>query len=328
MNQHVAKSWTRLAIFIGSVLLCGTAQAEGLSIRQLGAEQLRLTTIGYRLGAANRGTCASPKMLSGMVLHDLTEYQAALRPAVSDAFSLHDGIGVLEIVPGSVADAAHLEVDDEILAVNGASVEDAAATRNARQSYKRMDRFLGYLASALSMGPADLLIRRKGEMLHVALHGQPACGGDPFLINSSDLNAWSDGSRVFVSSAMMRIARSDDELAFVVAHEMAHNILGHSSRNDAHGLLGLFGFGASKMRREEMQADLMAVPLMGASGFNPAGAVEILDGLRHILWWDLSLDHPGFGERIRLVTAEIAEESRAAWSAPRLLAFAPRSASN
>lgn len=327
MKQHVAKSWTRLAIFVGASLLCSAAHADGLSIRQLGAQQLRLTTVGYRLGAANRAACTNPQMLSGMVFHDLTLYQASLRGAVSSAFSLHDGIGVLEIVPGSVAEDAHLQIDDEILAVNGASIEDPAAVRDSAPSYKRMDRFLTSLSAALKSGSTDLLIRRRGELLHVALKGQPGCGGDPFLINSSDLNAWSDGSRVFVSSAMMRMARTDDELAFVVAHEMAHNILGHSTSDDTHGLLGLFGFGAAKIRRQETQADLLAVPLMGASGFNPVAAVQILDSLRHVLWWDVSLDHPGFGERIRLVSAEIASASRSAWSPPRLLAFASPSRS-
>jgi hypothetical protein len=304
--MNVAKSWSRLLVLIGAALFGTMAHAGGYSIRELGAEQLRLKTIGYRLSAMNSTACAKPRMLSGLVVHDLTQYQLRLRSAVSDAFSLHDGFGVLAVVPDSVAAKAGFAVDDEIVALNGKSVQDSQATKTASQSYRRMDHFSLLLENSLESGSVDLLVQRHGQLLHVRLRGQPACGGETFLINSSDLNAWSDGEHVYVSSAMVRLAPKDDELAFVVAHELAHNILGHSSGGDTHGLLGLFGFGAAKVRREEAMADSVAVPLMNFGGYSPTGAAEILETMRRILWWDISLDHPGFGERIRTVASAIA----------------------
>jgi PDZ domain/Peptidase family M48 len=291
---------------IGAALFGTLANAHGYSIREFGAEQLRLKTIGYRLSAMNAGTCADPHMLSGLVLHDLTEYEPALRSAISNAFSLHNGIGVLGVVPEGVAAQAGLQVDDEIVALNGRSVEDAISVYRGAQSYRRMDVFTKVLANTLTSGSADLLVRRHDQLVHIRLRGQPGCGGETLLINSSDLNAWSDGTHIFVSSAMMRVAPSDDQLAFVVAHEMAHNILGHSSGGDTHGLLGLFGFGASKVRRQEVMADTVAVPIMSAGGYSPAAAAQLLETMRKILWWDISLDHPGFGERIRTVASAIA----------------------
>lgn len=46
-------------------------------------------------------------------------------------------------------------------------------------------------------------------------------GTDP-----NNLNAFADGTRVVVEPAMMRFA-ADTELAFVLSHEMAHNLMGH-----------------------------------------------------------------------------------------------------
>lgn len=306
MAQHVAKGWRRLLAFAVLALFGTVAGAAPMSIRQLGAQQLRLATIGYRLGAANSHACINPHAQTGLVLHDLTQYSLQVRRAVSAAFSLHDGIGILEVVPGSAGEQAGLRVDDEIVAVNGKSVEAPESVANARQSYRRMGAFLDGLAASLRAGSVDLLVRRQGQLLHARLNGQPACGGDAFLIDSSNLNAWSDGTKVFVTSAMMGLASDDDQLAFVVAHEMAHNILGQSSHQDARGLLGLFGFGAAKARREETYADELAVPLISAGGYKPAGAVELLASARRALWWNVSLDHPGFGDRIRHVTAAIA----------------------
>ena len=99
-------------------------------------------------------------MMSGIIPHDLTQYPVASRSLVSQAFSLHAGFGVLQIVPGSAADRAGLKIDDEILAVGNASVEDQAAVDGARQSYSREDQFASTLSAALAKGPAPLLVRR------------------------------------------------------------------------------------------------------------------------------------------------------------------------
>ncbi|MGZ2410833.1 PDZ domain-containing protein/peptidase M48-like protein [Sphingomonas sp. F9_3S_D5_B_2] len=306
MSKRNSRSLACTAVLVGSALWSASAGAAGLSIRQLGAEQLRLRTIGYRIAAASSGTCRKPQMLTGLVTHDLTQYQPALRTSVSQAFSLRSGFGVLQVVAGSVAEQAGFKVDDEIVAVDGRSVEDSAAVAKSAPSYQRMERFSALLTAALSDGPADVLLRRGGGLLHVRLKGQPGCGGETLLVRSSDLNAWSDGAHVYVSSAMMRLTGSDEQLAFVVAHELAHNILGHSSEKETHGLLGAFGIGAMKIRREEVQADSTAVPLMSAAGYAPLGAVRFLESARSVLWWNFSLDHPGFGQRIRTVDGAIA----------------------
>jgi hypothetical protein len=308
MDEPRRTGWTALAMIIGSALLGTTAAAAPMSIRALGAEQLRVESIGYRLAAASSNACARPQMLSGLVVHDLGEYPERARAAMSIAFSLHHGIGILGIVPGSVADDAGLQVDDEIIALNGRSVEDPAVDR-APPSYLRLGRFVAMLEGSLELGPADLLVRRRGTLIHVLLRGRSSCGGDALLVDSSSLNAWSDGSRVYVSSAMLRLARTDDELAFVLAHEMAHNILGHSSQSSSRGLLGLFGLDAFKIRRQEADADLYAVPLMRTGGYSPSAAVTMLEKVRGALGWTLSIDHPALSERMRAVSAEIARQA-------------------
>lgn len=305
MRGNVSNRAGALLIFIALTLFGTVARAAPYSIRQLGAEQLRLATVAYRIGAADARACANPHMLSGLVLHDLTQYQQPVRAAVSTAFSLHEGVGVLAVVPSSAAAAAGLRIDDEIVALNGSSLGDPKAISATRQSYDRLGRFLEQLGAAMRASDVDLVVRRNGRMFHTTLRGQPACGGEASLVTSSALNAWSDGRRVFVSSAMMRLAETDDELAFVVGHEMAHNILGHTSR-DTHGLLSLFGVGSARARREESAADDLALPLMSAANYRPTSAIELLSRAQRALWWAISLDHPSFGSRIRNVRLAVA----------------------
>ena len=285
-----------LSTAIGAFVMSSVASAAPMSLRAFAEQQVRVATIGYRLNTANANSCQQPQMLTGMLLHDLSQYDPGIRTAVSQAFSLGSGFGIMQIVPGSAADRAGLRVDDEILAVRGVSVEDPASVARSGKSYRRMERFAAFLQSALQQGSADLLVRRNGAIMRVTLKGEAGCGGELSLLNSGEQNAWSDGSRVAVTTGMMRLAHSDDELAFVVAHEMAHNLLGHS-RSSVSQIFGA--------RRSEIDADQMAVRLMTYAGYQPESGINFLESARRRFWWSISLDHPGFGTRIRAVTAAI-----------------------
>jgi hypothetical protein len=294
-----------------------SSAANGISIRSLGAEEMRLSTIAYRIGAASARMCTRRDVASGLILHDLTQYDPEVRGAVSSAFSLADGFGVLQIIPGSAADRAGLHIDDEIIRVGDIEVTDPAAVANAQKSYDRTDRFLALLKGTLSRGTADIVVRRQGQVLHLELRGQPSCGGDLILTNSSELNAWSDGSHVVITTGIAALADSPDEIAFVIAHEMAHNILGHSTEKAR----GLFG-GIAQTKEEEMEADSFAVTLMHEAGYDPEGGISFLHKVSRRLWWAISLDHPGFGRRIQIVNSAIAALTRST-AAPHLALWEP-----
>ena len=280
----------------GAVASGTSLSAAPMSLRAFAEQQMHIATIGYRLNAANANRCAQPQMLTGMLLHDLSQYDSAVRPAVGQAFSLGSGFGIIQIVPGSAAERAGLHIDDEIIAVRGVSVEDPAAVARPGKSYRRMERFAAVLQSSLQTGATELLVRRNGAVSRVMLQGQAGCGGELSLLNSNEQNAWSDGNHVVVTTGMLRLAHSDDEVAFVVAHEMAHNMLGHS-RSGASQIFGA--------RRSEIAADQMAVGLMTYAGYQPQSGISFLETARRRFWWSFSLDHPGFGTRIRAVAAAI-----------------------
>jgi Peptidase family M48 len=283
-----------------ALLLSAPAAARPVSIRTLAAHELRLATIAYRIATANAAVCPTREAVTGMVVHDLTRYHRSVRPAVSSAFSMSNGFGILEIVPNSVAAQAGLRVDDEILAVGRYGVTNPGAW-GAAQSYQRMEQFQAIVRAALKGGNTELLIRRRGAVLRVPLRAQYGCGGLLTLKNSSSLNAWSDGKHVLITTGMNTLSQSEDEIAFVIAHEMAHNILGHSG--DGAGPRGIFGF--ARVRRGEVEADGYAVQLMTTAGYEPAGGIAFLENAQRRLWWSVSLDHPGFGQRLAIVAAAI-----------------------
>src|SRR5690606_30817710 len=71
-----------------------------------------------------------------------------------------------------------------------------------------------------------LTYRRDGVERDVTVPLDPVCSYAVHVTNEGILNASADGKAVYVEQTMMRFAE-DHELAAVVAHEIAHNAMGH-----------------------------------------------------------------------------------------------------
>ncbi len=89
------------------------------------------------------------------------------------------------------------------------------------------------------------------------------------------------GPWVYIARAIVE-KLSDDAIAFVLAHEMAHHDLRHLSPTVV--IAGLMG----NRQRMELQADRYALELATAAGFAPEGAFEALDPE----FWGVDPDEP------------------------------------
>lgn len=95
----------------------------------------------------------------------------------------------------------------------------------------------------------------------------------------TSLNAYADGSSVHVSPAMVRFAAQDHELAFILAHEFAHNIMRHvegKQRNAMLGtLLGVAADWAATSQGYDTQGQLGKLGMgIGANAYSPAFETE------------------------------------------------------
>lgn len=145
------------------------------------------------------------------------------------------------------------------------------------------------------------------------------------LNNNETVNAFAaPGGYIYVTRALVNTMNQDNELAFVVAHEIGHVEEEHGRKsinqavlvNTAASLLlndqsQLVNFGASVAwtlyaqgysRNHEREADQVALPLMVKAGYNPWGSIS---ALRKLGGGDLSgpskwlASHPSTPERIR-----------------------------
>lgn len=105
-------------------------------------------------------------------------------------------------------------------------------------------------------------VQEAGADMCTELGGQPqSCMYDLGVEQSDALNAYADGTKIVVSTAMLNFVNSDEELALVLSHEMAHNMLNHVRAGQTNAMAGgIFG--------------TLADALLQSQGVNTGGALS------------------------------------------------------
>jgi hypothetical protein len=303
----------RIAWLLGAVCLVAAAPARAQAASPspiLGLRLLdqRVATIGFRLATANVDLCERRQWQPGFLVHDLSQYSRAGRAEAITLFKLGEGPAVLALAQGGPAQRAGLETDDVLAAADGTPLPRPPA--DAHDSFLPTERILDVLEAAFSDGRAELAIRRNGRSSNVRIDAVEGCASRFQVIPSRRHEAKADGRYVQLSSALVEFARDDGELAALLAHELAHNILRHRARLTAagveRGVMANFGRSARLFRQTEMEADRWAVHLMDRAGFDPGAAVRLWNRQsRSTIAFLRAGTHPSWGSRIAAMEAEI-----------------------
>ena len=281
----------------------------------------RVATIGHRLAVANVELCATRQWLPGFAIHDLSQYGADYRREAIAAFGLDAGPGVLALVDGGPAARAGLRLDDILLTLDAQPLPRAEG--DASRSFEQTERLLDAIERAFADGAAELRVRRQAATLTLPIAAEQGCASRFQVIPSRRLNALADGVYVQITTAIAGYASDDQELAAILAHEFAHNVLAHRRRLDEagveRGFLGNFGRNARLIRGTEAEADRLSVYLLERAGYDPQAPIRFWSRFgRRGLNFLGSATHPNWRSRIALFETEIAaiRRMRAAGSVP------------
>jgi predicted Zn-dependent protease len=110
----------------------------------------------------------------------------------------------------------------------------------------------------------------------------------------NDIDAVANGTWIQVSTRAAGFTSTPDELAAILAHELAHNALDHRK-------------GKAKIQRgQELAADRLMPWLMARAGYDPAAATSLWRRFKAKRLGGLISDstHPGWTERLQAVEAE------------------------
>jgi hypothetical protein len=240
----------------------------------LRSADLRLATVAYRLTTGNAALCDRLQPQMGMPIHALTQYSPAARANASAVFKFESTIGIEAVVAGGPADRAGVRANDSLAAINGVAQPDLPAPGSPEGASKR-DAAEATIADAPLGKPVRLTILRGGRSLPIDVKPVTGCRSRFEILLGSGLDASADGTVVQVGERFFE-GFTDAEIAVVVAHELAHNILRHRVRLDAagisRGMLAELGRNGRLIRQTENEADLLGIYLLANAGYDPMSA--------------------------------------------------------
>jgi hypothetical protein len=296
-----------------AILASGTAHAEqapdaAAVVQTLQAQDQAVEAVGYRLATANADLCSAAKPDPGFLIQTIDQYAQTYRPAAAQILNLSEWPGVTSLAPRSPAQASGLHAGDALTAVNGVALP-RTATPPPKPDFGRTETTQRLVSDGFAQGNATLSVLRAGQPLTLEVHAAPACPAAYEVVTDNSLDSDADGARVQISSRMVALAATDDDLAAVLAHELAHNVLRHRARLDAlhvsRGLLGQFGRNAILIRQTEGEADRLGIYLLARAGFSLDAAMDFWGRLRSTVWTFGDATHPGWKDRISLMQAEV-----------------------
>ncbi len=285
------------------MLTCATTQAaprqdDIAAYRALVQQDLRLATIGYRLAFANEPFCEKRERNPGWVIHDERQYPD--RETARAAFGFRAPISISAVVPGGTADRLGIKAGDALLALDDSPFDVAVEARH-KQSAVRSETVQQAVRQAFaSSEPVKLILETAAGRRIFAVDPRPICASRFWVDAKAALDAGADGDGVRVTAGLMEFVGDDHELAAAVAHELAHNILGHRQ-------LLASKPGIKSTRATEIEADRLSVWLMANAGYDPTAALRFAEryGRKTGLGIFSASTHPRWKNRVKIMQSEI-----------------------
>ena len=311
------------ALLAGALTLVLPARVHAQSAyHAVQAIDARVQSIGWQLASANAAYCAQRQPAIGLLLQDIQAYDnpQEARLALGLSPSEAGDIAIQAVAAGSPAQRSGLQPNLPVLAIAG---QDTKSLAPGRHGYDREATLRDLLDSALARdGAVDLLVGTHAQNSTVHIVGHVTCPARFEVLLENSVRAAADGERVVVSRGFIARLGSDEELAVVLAHELAHNLLGHRAELDAKGR------SIPQVRTREIEADRLSVWLLANANFDPHIAARFWETIGRRLYRGILLSptHLRWRSRYDLIQAEIAampatldENGRRDWR----VAFAP-----
>ena len=277
---------------------------EELAFKQIVDAQIRVFTLYAKIRTDGAALCGSNvKPYAGLLLRDLNSYAASDREKAARVLRLDHNVRVIAV--GTPAVEAGIRQGDIVRIIAGTVVQP----RSFVTSHSDVDDAMRLLDKA-GLSPIGIEVERPEGRTTMTITPKLACRFGIELQSDSQVNAAADGEKLFVPLGMLRFAASNDELALVLGHELAHNALEHINRQKtnraAAGAVGaLFDIAAAvagvntggAMTRAagqagakaysqafESEADYMGLYFVARAGFDPTGAPD--------LWRKMAMENP------------------------------------
>ncbi len=200
------------------------------ALRTLASMQERLDHVAAPLLLTNPDLCKNQaRNLLGFNAKTQYSYSSEFVRAAQVLFNLTERLQITGVLTGSGAARAGLRRGDILIAAEGKTLPTG---QNA-------ERAAGAILAPLASTRANmkLTIQRDGKQQEITVPLTRACAFRVDLGNADNVNSYADGQRAMITRGMLNFTKSNNELAYLIAKEMAHNILGHAAKQRANSIV-------------------------------------------------------------------------------------------
>jgi Zn-dependent protease with chaperone function len=250
----------------------------------------RLWRVGYPVLKGAAFDCQDTLRPSlGMLAIGRAQVPSTGRVSLADVLGLGEARRVLAVYRGGAADAAGVREGD-VIAASSAGFGPQNEPRT--EAMRRMP----------PGTPVRLDLLRQGATVTVEVLPDLVCDYPLNYRANSQVNAFADGGAIYLTRGMLRFAADDRELALVIAHELAHNTMGHRGKKTVNATVGLIfdllgaaagvntggvfsDIGAQAFSQDfEREADHVGMYYLARAGYPTEGVADF--------WRRMATEHP------------------------------------
>ncbi len=190
--------------------------------------QDRLYRVAAPLLINNAELCRTQaRSLLGFTAKNKWSYPGEYADAAEAVLGYGDTLQVSGVLAGSGAARAGLRKGDALVAADGKPLP------TGRGAETQAAAVFGPLVSKRAQ--LSMTVERVGSTQVLKVPVTRACAIRVDLGNADNINSYADGNRVAITRGMINFAQSDEAIAYVLAKDIAHNVLGHATtlRNSA-----------------------------------------------------------------------------------------------
>lgn len=306
-----------------------TEPAAGKPLEPAAVEEwVRVERVAWAVFRGGRPLCGrhvAPTL--GVAYANRESFDPARQPAVDDLPAFGEHLQVTRVIEGSPAAKAGLQSGDVLMAIQGTMVPSGAGAGEA---------FAGLLRALPAAGrPLSLAVERAGVARQLSVTPEVVCDFDVTVMESDQIDAFTNGRTIRVMSGLLAMVVNDDELALVLAHEVGHNIMNHIAVQrlqalggavagtmldiiaaaggvDTKGKFTRAGIAAGSLRHSvarERQADYVGLYVMARAGFDIDVAPQLWRRMAALMPRKTKAlpTHPAPPERVAAMERTVAE---------------------
>lgn len=269
--------------------------SERAAIERFQAFDQRLQDVGWKLVRGNAAFCDRVIPSVGLQLQDLASYGA---PEVARAaLGMEGDFAVQTAARGSPAGlSGEFPGNREVTRL--AQMDPNQWEAGERLYWQRLTKAHDHVDAMLAEHGGIEVGFANGDSVKV---GSVDVCATRFELMGEGSRAVADGNRVVIGIDFPGFSYPEEVFAGVVAHELAHNLLGHSAWLDRNGR------GRRNVRKTEREADRLMPWIMANAGYDPVFAQRFMEqwGPRHDGGLLRNRSHDGWDERAEFIAEEI-----------------------